>query len=119
MVSPINIPILLINDVSYSRKRYVHFVTRSMTVLAHPIYMTTDAQLCVGVQLLVRLIHTLWLFRYVMQPRCECSIQLPWNGGDDELRMAFTHQVASLVTRVDPTDGFTLNEFSSDWGANK
>jgi hypothetical protein len=54
-----------------------------------------------------------------MRPRCECSIQLPWNGGDDELRMAFTHQVASLVTRVDPTDGFTLNEFPCDWGANK
>ena len=33
-----------------------------MTTPARPIYMTTEAQLCVGVQSLVRLIHTYGYF---------------------------------------------------------
>ena len=61
MVSPINIPNLLTDDESYFRK-YVRFVTKSTTALAHPIYITTEAQLCVGVQSLVRLVHTYGYF---------------------------------------------------------
>jgi len=97
------------------------FVTSSMSVLVHPFYMTTEAQLCTDVQWPVRLIHTYGYFDMScgLGVNGRRSIQLAWNGGRRTPDSIYPSGRLpwSLITRVDPTDGFALNELPCDSGA--